>query len=52
MIQQIEMIIEMGFSRERVEEALKFFHSNHVEIPMECLFTHQEEPLQEHDELA
>lgn len=48
----IAMIVEMGFSRARAEEALRNVHSNRVELAMDWLFTHAEEPLQEDDELA
>ncbi|MCO5577516.1 hypothetical protein L7F22_031347 [Adiantum nelumboides] len=46
----ISMIVEMGFSRERAEEALRRVVTNSVEMAMEWLFSHPEE--QEEDELA
>eukprot|EP00250_Pteridium_aquilinum_P016180 c22986_g1_i1 orf=330-11435(+) len=47
----ISMIVEMGFSRGRAEEALRRVVTNSVEMAMEWLFSHPEEP-QEDDELA
>ena len=40
----IAMIVEMGFTRQRAEEALRNVRSNSVEIAMEWLFSHPEEP--------
>ncbi|GAB2258516.1 hypothetical protein Droror1_Dr00014676 [Drosera rotundifolia] len=48
----IATIVEMGFSRARAEEALRRIESNSVEMAMEWLFNHPEDPLQEEDELA
>jgi E3 ubiquitin-protein ligase HUWE1 len=45
----ISMIVEMGFSRSRAEEALRQVGSNSVELAMEWLFSHPEE-IQENDE--
>ncbi|CAN4122413.1 unnamed protein product [Withania somnifera] len=47
----ISTIVEMGFSRNRAEEALRQVGSNSVELAMEWLFSHPEEA-QEDDELA
>ncbi|KAJ8645550.1 hypothetical protein MRB53_007298 [Persea americana] len=47
----ISMIVEMGFSRPRAEEALRQVGANSVEMAMEWLFSHPEE-VQEDDELA
>ncbi|XP_042508612.1 E3 ubiquitin-protein ligase UPL2-like [Macadamia integrifolia] len=47
----ISMIVEMGFSRARAEEALRQVGTNSVEMAMEWLFSHPEEA-QEDDELA
>ncbi|PSS17338.1 E3 ubiquitin-protein like [Actinidia chinensis var. chinensis] len=47
----IAMIVEMGFSRSRAEEALRHVGSNSVELAMEWLFSHPEEA-HEDDELA
>ncbi|CAN6450843.1 unnamed protein product [Victoria cruziana] len=47
----ISMIVEMGFSRARAEEALRQVGTNSVEMAMEWLFSHPEET-QEDDELA
>lgn len=47
----ISMIIEMGFSRARAEEALRQVGTNSVEIATDWLFSHPEEP-PEDDELA
>lgn len=47
----ISTIVEMGFSRNRAEEALRQVGSNSVEQAMEWLFSHPEE-VQEDDELA
>lgn len=47
----ISMIVEMGFSRSRAEEALRQVGANSVEMAMEWLFSHPEE-VQEDDELA
>ncbi|WOH00170.1 hypothetical protein DCAR_0519528 [Daucus carota subsp. sativus] len=48
----IATIIEMGFSRARAEEALRHVGTNSVEMAMEWLFSHVEDPVQEDDELA
>ncbi|CAN1790208.1 E3 ubiquitin-protein ligase UPL1, partial [Linum perenne] len=48
----IATIVEMGFSRARAEEALRRVEANSVEMAMEWLFTHAEDPVQEDDELA
>ncbi|XP_009793112.1 E3 ubiquitin-protein ligase UPL1 [Nicotiana sylvestris] len=48
----IGTIIEMGFSRARAEEALRRVETNSVEMAMEWLFSHAEDPAQEDDELA
>ncbi|XP_073020547.1 E3 ubiquitin-protein ligase UPL1-like isoform X2 [Primulina eburnea] len=48
----IGTIIEMGFSRARAEEALRRAETNSVEMAMEWLFNHAEDPVQEDDELA
>ncbi|KAL5714333.1 HECT-type E3 ubiquitin transferase [Ranunculus cassubicifolius] len=47
----ISMIVEMGFTRSRAEEALRQVGTNSVELAMEWLFSHPEE-VQEDDELA
>ncbi|THU49759.1 hypothetical protein C4D60_Mb06t12920 [Musa balbisiana] len=47
----IALIVEMGFSRARAEEALRQVGTNSVEIATDWLFSHPEEP-QEDDELA
>nr|XP_010929754.2 LOW QUALITY PROTEIN: E3 ubiquitin-protein ligase UPL2-like [Elaeis guineensis] len=47
----ISMIVEMGFSRVRAEEALRQVGTNSVEIATDWLFSHPEEP-QEDAELA
>ncbi|XP_071733716.1 E3 ubiquitin-protein ligase UPL1-like [Rutidosis leptorrhynchoides] len=48
----INTIVEMGFSRARAEEALRRVETNSVEMAMEWLFTHADDPVQEDDELA
>ncbi|XP_047340664.1 E3 ubiquitin-protein ligase UPL1-like [Impatiens glandulifera] len=48
----IVTIVEMGFTRARAEEALRRVETNSVEMAMEWLFSHAEDPLQEDDELA
>lgn len=48
----ISTIVEMGFSRVRAEEALRRVEANSVEMAMEWLFSHAEDPAQEDDELA
>ncbi|KAM3302623.1 E3 ubiquitin-protein ligase UPL1 [Capsicum chacoense] len=48
----ISTIVEMGFSRARAEEALRRVETNSVEMAMEWLFSHAEDPAQEDDELA
>ncbi|XP_031403999.1 E3 ubiquitin-protein ligase UPL1-like isoform X2 [Punica granatum] len=48
----ITTIVEMGFTRARAEEALRRVESNSVEMAMEWLFSHAEDPVQEDDELA
>lgn len=48
----IATIVEMGFSRARAEEALRRVEANSVEMAMEWLFSHAEDPVQEDDELA
>ncbi|MCD7456030.1 E3 ubiquitin- protein ligase upl1 [Datura stramonium] len=48
----ISTIVEMGFSRARAEEALRRVETNSVEMAMEWLFSHAEDPAQEEDELA
>ncbi|KAH9287706.1 hypothetical protein KI387_031823 [Taxus chinensis] len=48
----IAMILEMGFSRSRAEEALRHVRSNRVELAMEWLINHPEEASQEDNELA
>ncbi|KAL8142163.1 hypothetical protein V2J09_015195 [Rumex salicifolius] len=48
----IATIVEMGFSRARAEEALRRIGTNSVELAMEWLCNHVEEPVQEDDELA
>uniref|UniRef100_A0A1J3I3S5 HECT-type E3 ubiquitin transferase n=2 Tax=Noccaea caerulescens TaxID=107243 RepID=A0A1J3I3S5_NOCCA len=45
-------IVEMGFSRSRAEDALRRVGTNSVEMAMEWLFTHPEDPVQEDDDLA
>ncbi|XP_019701852.1 E3 ubiquitin-protein ligase UPL2 [Elaeis guineensis] len=47
----ISLIVEMGFSRARAEEALRQVGTNSVEIATDWLFSHPEEP-QEDAELA
>ncbi|KAH7670367.1 E3 ubiquitin-protein ligase HUWE1 protein [Dioscorea alata] len=47
----ISLIVEMGFSRSRAEEALRQVGTNSVEIATDWLFSHPEEP-QDDDELA
>nr|XP_043627768.1 E3 ubiquitin-protein ligase UPL1-like [Erigeron canadensis] len=48
----IATIVEMGFTRARAEEALRRVETNSVEMAMEWLFTHADDPVQEDDELA
>ncbi|XP_006474874.1 E3 ubiquitin-protein ligase UPL1 isoform X2 [Citrus sinensis] len=48
----IATIVDMGFSRPRAEEALRRVETNSVEMAMEWLLTHAEDPVQEDDELA
>ncbi|XVE50857.1 hypothetical protein DITRI_Ditri01bG0197700 [Diplodiscus trichospermus] len=48
----IATIVEMGFSRARAEEALRRVETNSVEMAMEWLVSHAEDPVQEDDELA
>lgn len=48
----IATIVEMGFTRTRAEEALRRVESNSVEMAMEWLISHVEDPVQEDDELA
>ncbi|EPS70177.1 hypothetical protein M569_04584 [Genlisea aurea] len=48
----VATIVEMGFSRARAEEALRRVETNSVEMAMEWLFSHNEDPVQEEDELA
>ncbi|GJN12872.1 hypothetical protein PR202_ga31191 [Eleusine coracana subsp. coracana] len=48
----ISLIVEMGFSRARAEEALRQVGTNSVEIATDWLFSHPEEPQEEDDELA
>jgi len=48
----VATIVEMGFSRARAEEALRRVESNSVEMAMDWLCTHAEDPVQEDDELA
>ncbi|CAK9145115.1 unnamed protein product [Ilex paraguariensis] len=48
----IATIVEMGFGRARAEEALRRVETNSVEMAMEWLFSHVEDPVQEDDELA
>lgn len=48
----IATIVDMGFSRARAEEALRRVETNSVEMAMEWLLTHAEDPVQEDDELA
>ncbi|XP_010552364.1 PREDICTED: E3 ubiquitin-protein ligase UPL1-like isoform X2 [Tarenaya hassleriana] len=47
----VATIVEMGFSRERAEEALRRTGTNSVEMAMEWFYSHPEDPVQE-DELA
>ncbi|KAK4575710.1 hypothetical protein RGQ29_026607 [Quercus rubra] len=48
----IATIVEMGFTRARAEEALRRVETNSVEMAMEWLFSHADDPVQEDDELA
>ncbi|ESQ29880.1 hypothetical protein EUTSA_v10011172mg [Eutrema salsugineum] len=48
----VGMIVEMGFSRSRAENALRTVGTNSVEMAMEWLVTNPEEHVQEDDELA
>ncbi|KAM6552582.1 hypothetical protein CsatB_013344 [Cannabis sativa] len=48
----IATIVEMGFSRARAEEALRRVETNSVEMAMEWLFSHPEDPVLEDDDLA
>ncbi|CAA7050793.1 unnamed protein product [Microthlaspi erraticum] len=48
----VGMIVEMGFSRSRAEDALRRVGTNSVEMAMEWLFSHPEDPVQEDDDLA
>ncbi|XP_010542518.1 PREDICTED: E3 ubiquitin-protein ligase UPL1-like isoform X2 [Tarenaya hassleriana] len=48
----VATIVEMGFSRARAEESLRRIGTNSVEMAMEWLFSHPEDPVQEDDELA
>ncbi|XP_076930173.1 E3 ubiquitin-protein ligase UPL1-like, partial [Bidens hawaiensis] len=47
----IATIVDMGFTRARAEEALRRVETNSVEMAMEWLFTHPDDPVQD-DELA
>ncbi|GFZ07365.1 LOW protein: E3 ubiquitin ligase-like protein [Actinidia rufa] len=47
----IATIVEMGFTRERAEEALRRVETNSVEMAMEWLFNHVEDPVQDDDEM-
>jgi hypothetical protein len=42
--QLVQQIIDMGFTQARAEEALRRVGANSVELAMEWLFTHPEEP--------
>ncbi|KAJ1685644.1 hypothetical protein LUZ63_017034 [Rhynchospora breviuscula] len=48
----ISLIVEMGFPRARAEEALRQVGTNSVEIAMDWLVSHQEEPQEDDDDLA
>ncbi|KAK4767786.1 hypothetical protein SAY87_002927 [Trapa incisa] len=48
----VATIVEMGFTRARAEEALRRVESNSVEMAMEWLISHAEDPVHEDDELA
>ncbi|KAE8704296.1 E3 ubiquitin-protein ligase UPL2 [Hibiscus syriacus] len=48
----IATIVEMGFSRARAAEALQRVETNSVEMAMEWLISHADDPVQEDDELA
>nr|XP_027065244.1 E3 ubiquitin-protein ligase UPL2-like [Coffea arabica]XP_027068842.1 E3 ubiquitin-protein ligase UPL2-like isoform X2 [Coffea arabica] len=48
----IATIVKMGFSRARAEEALRRMETNSVEMAMEWLNSHAEDPVLEDDELA
>uniref|UniRef100_A0A2P2M8T8 HECT-type E3 ubiquitin transferase n=1 Tax=Rhizophora mucronata TaxID=61149 RepID=A0A2P2M8T8_RHIMU len=48
----IAAIVEMGFTRARAEEALRRVETNSVEMAMDWLFSHAEDPVHEDDELA
>ncbi|KAK9672850.1 hypothetical protein RND81_12G129200 [Saponaria officinalis] len=48
----VATIIEIRFSRARAEEALRQVESNSVEMAMDWLCTHTEDPVQEDGELA
>ncbi|XP_057529454.1 E3 ubiquitin-protein ligase UPL1 [Amaranthus tricolor] len=48
----IATIVEMGFSRARAEEALRRVESNSVEMAMDWLCTHAEDPVHDDDDLA
>eukprot|EP00252_Welwitschia_mirabilis_P007759 TRINITY_DN1943_c0_g1_i1.p1 TRINITY_DN1943_c0_g1~~TRINITY_DN1943_c0_g1_i1.p1 ORF type:complete len:3671 (+),score=717.88 TRINITY_DN1943_c0_g1_i1:355-11367(+) len=48
----VSTMVDMGFPRARVEEALRNVQSNSVEMAMEWIFSHPEEPAQEDDDLA
>nr|XP_011461878.1 PREDICTED: E3 ubiquitin-protein ligase UPL1 isoform X1 [Fragaria vesca subsp. vesca] len=48
----ISTIMGMGFSRARAEEALRRVETNSVEMAMEWLCNHPEDPVQEDDDLA
>ncbi|OVA07229.1 Ubiquitin-associated domain/translation elongation factor EF-Ts [Macleaya cordata] len=48
----IATIMEMGFTRARVEEALRQVETNSVEMAMEWLFSHADDPVEEDDDLA
>ncbi|XP_073123872.1 E3 ubiquitin-protein ligase UPL1-like isoform X2 [Henckelia pumila] len=48
----IATIVEMGFSRARAEEAVRRLETNSVEMALEWLFNHAEDPVQEDNELA
>ncbi|KAK9005222.1 hypothetical protein V6N11_042666 [Hibiscus sabdariffa] len=48
----VATIVEMGFSRARAEEALRRVETNSVEMAMEWLISHADDPVQEDDELA
>ncbi|KAK1274353.1 E3 ubiquitin-protein ligase UPL1 [Acorus gramineus] len=47
----IAIVVEMGFSRARAEEAFRHVGSNSIELATDWLFSHPEESLQENEDM-